>query len=478
VDARERWQALQTQLSLAREAVESGDRARALAAVQAALALDPQFLAAQSLRDRILAWRDLAPPPDAAPSAPVLPASGPLAQPQEGDRPTRLPLVSTEGYARFEERAKRRRVDKRIDAAKAAIQQKKLRDAAAALNEVLELDPNLPELASLTAAFDNLRRSLAKPKPRRGPWLAAAAAFGATVLGASWLQESRLLQSRPVAPTAPLVARAVQAAPAPATAAPADQPTGTAGKDVSPPPIEPHAAEPADRPAAEPIDRSTTEPVERSTAGPADRSATPPIDHSAAAPIDRPVAAPGRDTTPPPMPSPPPVRASSPAVQPPAQVASVPAPTPIQEVSLPPAPAARPVAPTARAVPEATTTPSVVPATPVVPLNDDEMQVKQVLQRYRVAYEGLDAQSAQDVWPAVNQVALARAFEGLESQRLTFEACNVELQGSHALATCRGTARYVPKVGSRQPRTEPRIWSFALRKIGADWKIDNARAER
>jgi hypothetical protein len=36
----------------------------------------------------------------------------------------------------------------------------------------------------------------------------------------------------------------------------------------------------------------------------------------------------------------------------------------------------------------------------------------------------------------------------------------------------------VPKIGSRQPRIEPRIWSFALRKIGADWKIDNARAER
>ena len=119
-----------------------------------------------------------------------------------------------------------------------------------------------------------------------------------------------------------------------------------------------------------------------------------------------------------------------------------------------------------------------MPATPVVPPNGDELQVKQVLQRYRVAYQGLDAQSAQAVWPAVNQVALARAFDGLESQRLTFDACSVELQGNHAVATCRGSARYVPKIGSRQPRVEPRIWSFALRKIGADWKIDNARAER
>jgi hypothetical protein len=104
--------------------------------------------------------------------------------------------------------------------------------------------------------------------------------------------------------------------------------------------------------------------------------------------------------------------------------------------------------------------------------------VKQALQRYRSAYEGLDARSAQAVWPAVNQVALARAFEGLESQRLTFDACSVQLAGDHAMATCRGTARYVPKIGSREPRIEPRVWSFALRKIGTEWKIDNARAER
>ena len=106
------------------------------------------------------------------------------------------------------------------------------------------------------------------------------------------------------------------------------------------------------------------------------------------------------------------------------------------------------------------------------------MLVRQVLQRYRNAYEGLDARSAQAVWPAVNEAALARAFDGLESQSLTFDACDVRLRGEAASATCHGSARYVPKIGSREPRMEPRVWNFTLHKSGADWKIDAARAER
>jgi hypothetical protein len=111
-------------------------------------------------------------------------------------------------------------------------------------------------------------------------------------------------------------------------------------------------------------------------------------------------------------------------------------------------------------------------------LTDEDSLVKQTLQRYRSAYEGLDAQSAHAVWPAVNQAALARAFDGLESQTLVFDACDVRVRGDSATATCRGSARYVPKIGSREMRVEPRVWSFALHKSAGDWKIDSARAER
>jgi hypothetical protein len=109
---------------------------------------------------------------------------------------------------------------------------------------------------------------------------------------------------------------------------------------------------------------------------------------------------------------------------------------------------------------------------------DDEQLVRRALQQYRSAYEGLDARLAQAVWPAVNEPALARAFEGLQSQNLTFENCNVELRGPAASAVCRGSARYIPKVGSRAPRVESRVWNFTLRKLGEDWKIESARADR
>ena len=123
--------------------------------------------------------------------------------------------------------------------------------------------------------------------------------------------------------------------------------------------------------------------------------------------------------------------------------------------------------------------PASAPAPVVTPPGpDDEGLVKQALQRYRHAYEGLDAQSAHDVWPAVNQASLARAFEGLASQAITFDECDVRVRGASASATCRGTARYVPKIGSREPRVEPLVWNFALKKDGVDWKIDSARAER
>jgi hypothetical protein len=128
-------------------------------------------------------------------------------------------------------------------------------------------------------------------------------------------------------------------------------------------------------------------------------------------------------------------------------------------------------------VPQPLPNANIVATANVVRSANDEQLVKQALQRYRSAYEGLDAPSARAVYPAVNEAALARAFDRLESQTLTFDSCDVQLRGDLAKATCRGTARYVPKVGSREPRIEPRTWTFALRRARTDWKIEDARAE-
>jgi tetratricopeptide (TPR) repeat protein len=408
VGARETWQALQARLTNARAAVDAGDRARALAEINAALEIDPDFLAAHALRERILAVPDVPPFTPAASSAPS--ATAPPASPADG-------------YAMIEQRAKRRRVDRRLNSARAALETGHLKAAATALEEVEELEPNLPEVQELTARFDELRRRAAANRP--GAQLVAAAVFAVIVLGATLLHESTSLISHPMIATGPLLSVSV---PTPEAAVPPE--TATAGITDD------------RQTVAEPAVVPLTLALARADAVVVPEVARPPEVLAPAAPA---------------------------VVATPRLIGSVEESTLVAPISTPmPPPASLPAA-----------APAVLPAALLAaPPADDSLLVTQALQRYRNAYEGLDAQSAQAVWPAVNQAALARAFDGLASQSLTFDACDVRVRGESATATCQGSARYVTKIGSREPRTEPRTWSFSLHKAGGDWKIDSALAER
>ena len=73
---------------------------------------------------------------------------------------------------------------------------------------------------------------------------------------------------------------------------------------------------------------------------------------------------------------------------------------------------------------------------------------------------------------------LARAFESLASQSVSFDECHIDVRGAFANASCRGHASYVGKVGRSTPRTEPRTWRFELRREGDTWKIEHAEARR
>jgi hypothetical protein len=108
-------------------------------------------------------------------------------------------------------------------------------------------------------------------------------------------------------------------------------------------------------------------------------------------------------------------------------------------------------------------------ARPVVP---DTRAIEGVLGRYRAAFSGLDASAARAVWPTVDSRALGRAFDGLEEQALAFEACEIAVSERQAVASCGGSARYVPKVGNRRPQTESRHWKFSLRKVDDQWLIE------
>jgi hypothetical protein len=154
---------------------------------------------------------------------------------------------------------------------------------------------------------------------------------------------------------------------------------------------------------------------------------------------------------------------------------------------LPGAPSPSPQAPARAASAAATNTaiaePAAIAISPVVPAAiaepkpiDESLVVRSVLNKYERAYSSLDAGAASAVWPGVDRAALARAFEGLASQRVSLKSCDVAVDGAAARAQCSGTATWVPKVGGGGARTAARQWEFELRKRDGDWEIERAIA--
>lgn len=159
------------------------------------------------------------------------------------------------------------------------------------------------------------------------------------------------------------------------------------------------------------------------------------------------------------------------ASQPPASVAALPAPEPITglgdtAIGMPAPPRALPALPAAA---------SAMPGEPSVPSSLDETAgVREVLARYVYAYAALDARAVAAVWPTVNQSALGRAFDALETQNISFSKCEVTVSGGTARAVCAGTAAWTPKVGGRRSREDERTWTFALTHRDDSWAIVSA----
>jgi hypothetical protein len=122
----------------------------------------------------------------------------------------------------------------------------------------------------------------------------------------------------------------------------------------------------------------------------------------------------------------------------------------------------------------AASSPPAAPPPAITPAIDHSASVRSTIERYRRAYEELDASAAREVWPAVEQAALERAFGSLSSQRISFENCSIDVIGRLATASCRGTARVVPRVGGGT-QTARRSWVFWLRQSGDGWVIDRTQ---
>lgn len=405
MDARERWHALQTHLSTARAVADAGDHAAALQEVERALEIDPDFLAAHSLKERLVLGdaRPAAPPPDAAAaeSAPSPP-----------------------GLSAIEARVLARRAERKLAAATDAIRRGAVEAAIAAIDEARGLNADPAGILRAERALAERRRA----RPRRvvtGRRAAAAAALVAAACGA-WYLDSRASTAAPPSPRPAVTAPAPPASSGPAVVRPSTREEMITLAPTRRPAPSPSARVPDDQPPSPPDTR---------------RSVPAPIAEAAPAGAIGPIAPPVQ-TPPPPVRTPPAPALDAPAIS-------------TAPVSLPTANLVRPPAP-----------------------RDDESGVRTALQRYRAAYDGLNAASARAVWPAVDERALAHAFDGLASQRLRFDACDVDVRGDAATAACRGTATYVAKVGSGDPQTEPLRWSFTLRRDAGQWTIQKLVVRR
>ena len=86
--------------------------------------------------------------------------------------------------------------------------------------------------------------------------------------------------------------------------------------------------------------------------------------------------------------------------------------------------------------------------------------------------------AVQQVWPTADRKALARAFDQLDEENLTFDSCAVTVSGQRAVASCDGTAQYVPRVGNKNLRTERYRWRISLREGATRWVVDSVHVAR
>jgi hypothetical protein len=136
---------------------------------------------------------------------------------------------------------------------------------------------------------------------------------------------------------------------------------------------------------------------------------------------------------------------------------------PAVSIDAPPPGAAAPVARVGRSVSAA-------------PAPRDEESILEVLHEYETAVGRKDPLAAKAVWPALDDRALARAFNDLQSHSLALEDCGVTVTNSNAAARakCQGVATSLPKVGRRKPISASHEWTFNLSKSGGDWQIESA----
>ena len=100
-----------------------------------------------------------------------------------------------------------------------------------------------------------------------------------------------------------------------------------------------------------------------------------------------------------------------------------------------------------------------------------ETGVRDLLRRYSMALESLDATAVKKVQPSLPADSLAKAFKDMRELKVTIEDVRVlSMDGSMARVSCRVTQTLIPKAGSKQTTTVTRV--MRLRRDADMWLID------
>jgi hypothetical protein len=377
------------------------------------------------------------------------------------------PHTSTQEWQSFEIRMRRRRAERCLVRAEVALEAGFEDEARAALDEARRLDWHSPDFESLQAQIDLRRAAETARRDRRRQVLYAAVLLFGVMTAAALLMVMPVREGQGIAAN-----ERVESAPSTAPAAPAVPASQPAGPPVKTEPVQ------ETPPAAVPDPVSTAVANERRE---------PRTTDQIRADEDRPervVPTRGDNTTGVKRPELP-VRDATDAAR---MLPQVPVPTssaPVQQAVLDPsgAIAKNPiptVAPPA-AEPRALDLPAAPPVAPLAPPRaeppaaPDDSGVRAALAQYESAYSSLNAAGANAVYPGVDERSLQRAFESLDSQRVSLGRCSISMNGARAQATCQGNATWTPKVGGGT-RSAARTWRFDLANSGGSWKITRADA--
>lgn len=106
----------------------------------------------------------------------------------------------------------------------------------------------------------------------------------------------------------------------------------------------------------------------------------------------------------------------------------------------------------------------------------DRAAIDRVLGTYQQSYSSLDAVMVSTIWRGLDTRGLQRAFNGLDSQRMSFEHCDVHVRVDTAKASCTGVLDYVRKIGQANPLQKRLSWNFDLLRTGDRWLISGVDA--